>query len=268
MFGWRRKEVLARPITQLMFPQGLPCSDDQVPLICNAKRSDGSELPVEIRNKTLVIDGKQRSSLFIHDITDRQQLERLRDKEAREDALTKLPNRRALNEHLPQAMARARRSQKPCAVLFLDLDGFKAVNDRHGHAVGDYLLREIAKRLKASIRETDYVARWAGDEFVVVLEGMNPDASQSTAQMLVEATEKPMTMGEAILQVSTSVGVALYLPHATESAHEVLKRADVAMYEAKHSGKAQVRIAKPADTISLNPIKDEHDSDHSYHPGR
>lgn len=172
MFGWSREQALGKPISQLMLPDGLPCGAENVPVTHFAHRSDGSRLPVEIRFKSLSFHGRQWRSLFIHDISERQQLERLRDQQAREDALTKLANRRALDERLPDAMARVRRSQKPLAVLFMDLDSFKQVNDNYGHAVGDELLREIAKRLTASARETDFVVRWAGDEFVLLLESV------------------------------------------------------------------------------------------------
>ncbi|BBI52426.1 hypothetical protein HORIV_48470 [Vreelandella olivaria] len=194
-----------------------------------------------------MIDGRERRSLFIHDITERQQLERLRDQQAREDVLTKLPNRRALDERLPEAMARTRRTQQPLAVLFMDLDGFKAINDTHGHAMGDELLRVITKRLVQAIRETDYVARWAGDEFVLLLEGSEPTAIEQLADKLIQVVQEPMAAGKAALNVSVSIGVALYLPASAETANELLKRADVAMYEAKRSGKAQVRIAHPVD---------------------
>ncbi|TVP46196.1 MAG: diguanylate cyclase [Halomonas sp.] len=251
MFGWSRIEALAKPITQLIFPEGVPAIDESVPLSCNAKHYDGGELPVEVRIKSLMIHGRQRYSLFIHDISERQQLERLRDKEAREDVLTKLPNRRALDERLLEAIARVQRLQLPLAVLFMDLDGFKAVNDHHGHATGDALLREIAKRLKAAVRETDYVARWAGDEFVVLLESMAPEAIHPFAQALIDTIEKPINIGESIFHISTSMGVALYLPNAEETAHELLKRADVAMYQAKHAGKAQICMAGgPGDAAS------------------
>ena len=250
MFGWPRKAVLARSITQLLFPDGLPITNDQAPITYMARRYDGSELPVEVRVKKLIIDGRARRSLFIHDITERQQLERLRDQQAREDVLTKLPNRRALDERLPNAMARTRRTQKPLAVLFMDLDGFKAINDTHGHAMGDELLRAMAKRLVQSVRETDYIARWAGDEFVVLLEGSDPSVIESLANKLVLVIEEPHAAGEALLNVSVSIGVAIYLPDSAETANELLKRADVAMYDAKRSGKAQVRIAPSAETTS------------------
>jgi PAS domain S-box-containing protein len=105
MFGWSRKNALAQPITALIFPEGLLTNDEITPLVCNARRYDGSELSVEVRVKSLIIDGNKRFSLFIHDITERQQLERLRDKEAREDVLTQLPNRRALNNSAYAAFA-------------------------------------------------------------------------------------------------------------------------------------------------------------------
>lgn len=250
MFGWPRKAALARPITQLLFPTGLPTASDQAPIMYSARREDGSDLPVEIRIKKLTIDGRERRSLFLHDITERQQLERLRDQQAREDVLTKLPNRRALDERLPEAMARTRRTQKPLAVLFLDLDGFKAINDTHGHAAGDELLRAMTKRLVESMRETDYIARWAGDEFVLLLEGSELTAIEPLAKKLVHIIEAPFAAGKAVLTVSVSIGVAMYLPASAETANELLKRADVAMYEAKRSGKAQVRIAQPLDSAS------------------
>lgn len=244
MFGWSRQEALGQSLQALIFPHGVPEYDDATPIEVNACRRDGRETPAEVRMKSLRVEGKHRYSLFLHDITERRQLEQLRDREAREDALTQLPNRRALDERLLDAMARARRLQQPLAVLFLDLDGFKAVNDDHGHAVGDELLRDIAKRLRHSVRETDYVARWAGDEFVIVLEGMAPEAIQGLSEKLILTIEAPIQLGEMSLYVSTSIGVASYTPASNETAQELLKRADVAMYEAKQAGKAQVKIAQ------------------------
>ena len=250
MFGWPRKAVLARPVTQLLFPNGLPTESDQAPITYTARCHDGRELPVEVRIKTLIIDGRERRSLFIHDITERQQLERLRDQQAREDVLTKLPNRRALDERLPDAMARTRRTQKPLAVLFMDLDGFKAINDTHGHAMGDELLRVMAKRLVETVRETDYIARWAGDEFVLLLEGSESMAIEPLANKLIQVIEEPFAAGNAALNISASIGVVMYMPTSAETANELLKRADVAMYDAKRLGKAQVRIVQPLGSAS------------------
>lgn len=243
LFGWARQQALGKPVSQLMLPDGVPGEAENIPVTYHALRRDGSRLPVEIRVRSHTFHGRQWRSLFIHDISERHQLERLRDQQAREDVLTKLANRRSLDERLPEAMARVRRSEKPLAVLFMDLDGFKKVNDSHGHAVGDELLREIAKRLTASARETDFIARWAGDEFVLICEGVEPESVKPLAQKLIAMIEQPLVIGEATLEVSTSVGVVLYKPDSPETAQELIKRADVAMYEAKRAGKAQVRIA-------------------------
>lgn len=251
MFGWPRKAALARPITQLIFPDGLPIGNDSAAITFIARRCDGAELPVEIRVKTLMIDGRERRSLFIHDITERQQLERLHNQQAREDVLTRLPNRRAFDERLPEAMARTRRGKHPLAVLFMDLDGFKTINDTHGHAMGDEILRAIANRLASAVRETDYVARWAGDEFVLLLEGSDVGAIEYLANKFVQVVEEPVMVGnDAPLKVSASIGVALYFAASEETTNELLKRADVAMYNAKHVGKAQVHIARSADSDS------------------
>ena len=147
-----------------------------------------------------------------------------------------------------EAMARVRRTLAPLAVLFLDLDGFKRINDQHGHAMGDELLRDIASRLQRTVRETDFVARWAGDEFVVLLEGVTSDAPEPLAHKLIEVIEEPLSAGGVTLQVSTSIGVALFVHDAAETPQELLKRADEAMYNAKRAGKARIALARPADT--------------------
>ncbi len=113
---------------------------------------------------------------------------------------------------------------------------------------GDELLRDIASRLQRTVRETDFVARWAGDEFVVLLEGVTSDAPEPLAHKLIEVIEEPLSAGGVTLQVSTSIGVALFVHDAAETPQELLKRADEAMYNAKRAGKARIALARPADT--------------------
>lgn len=115
--------------------------------------------------------------------------------------------------------------------------------------MGDELLRDVAKRLQNAVRETDFVARWAGDEFVVVLEGVTIEALEPLAQKLIHLIEEPVSVGSATLRVSTSIGVALFVPEAPETPQELLKRADEAMYNAKRAGKARIELARPADII-------------------
>lgn len=160
------------------------------------------------------------------------------------DALTGLPNRRALMQTLPEAMHRAARASKPCALLFLDMDGFKGVNDTHGHEEGDELLRQFGARLLHAVRKTDSVARLAGDEFVVILEGLSDaDDVKEKASTLLEVLKQPYALKRARVTIGASIGVALHLPGAKHDVHAWLARADSAMYAAKRGGKNTVAFA-------------------------
>jgi diguanylate cyclase (GGDEF)-like protein len=160
------------------------------------------------------------------------------------DVLTGLPNRRALLETLPEAMARAQRVARPAALLFIDMDGFKAVNDNHGHEEGDELLRQFGARLSGTLRKTDMVARLAGDEFVVVLE-MLTDAghAEDTARKLLERAREPFKLRTTTVNVGASIGVAVFAPDDRHDLDGWLARADHAMYAAKRSGKNAVALA-------------------------
>ncbi|MBD3896542.1 diguanylate cyclase [Halomonas sp. ML-15] len=241
MFGMARGAALGKSIDQLIGSLTLPHAGERSISEALANRRDGRELPVEVRMRAFFVDADTHYSIFVHDITERRQLDALRDKEARQDVLTGLPNRRALDERLPEAMARVARSGQPLALLFLDLDGFKAVNDDHGHDAGDTLLREIASRLLGSVRQTDYVARLAGDEFVVLLEGIDEAAAQAFVQKLVACINAPVALGDAHAEISASIGVALHGPGDVGSAAQLLKMADVAMYATKRAGKPPLR---------------------------
>ena len=166
------------------------------------------------------------------------------------DMLTGLPNRRALMQALPEAMARAARTHRPCAVLFLDMDGFKLINDTRGHEEGDVLLRQFGARIQKGIRETDMAARLAGDEFVVILEllGDESDAAVKAADLLAQLSH-PFDLVSGRVQVGASVGVALHLPDQLPDAARLLARADQAMYEAKRAGKNRIALA----TIEAEP---------------
>lgn len=247
MFGIARQAALGMSLAQLIDPLTLPPAGERSISEALARRRDGHALPVEVRMRAFKVGAEIRYSIFVHDITERRQLDALRDLEARQDVLTGLPNRRALDERLPEAMARVMRSGKPLALLFMDLDGFKAVNDDHGHDAGDALLREVARRLLEAVRQTDHVARLAGDEFVVLLEGIGEADALAFAERLVARVEAPVRLGDAQAEVSTSIGVALYGPGDVGTAAQLLKRADVAMYAAKRAGKAQVHLAEDAD---------------------
>jgi diguanylate cyclase (GGDEF)-like protein len=162
------------------------------------------------------------------------------------DVLTGLPNRRALMHTLAEAMRRCRRSTQPCAVLFLDLDGFKAVNDTHGHEEGDELLRQVGARIVAEVRGTDTVARLAGDEFVVILENLSTErASDEMGHKILLKLREAFVLKTATAKLSASIGIALHHPGSSEDLDALLGRADRAMYQAKCSGKDQV-VAAPS----------------------
>jgi diguanylate cyclase (GGDEF)-like protein/PAS domain S-box-containing protein len=176
------------------------------------------------------------------DITERRRSEEAVQSTAHSDALTGLANRRGLGDRLRLALARNRRSGLESAVLFLDIDRFKEVNDALGHAAGDALLVEFAARLRGSVRASDTVARFGGDEFVVLLEDVRerPNALR-IAEKILEDARRPLTLEGRELAVTTSIGVAY--SDATSTEDELLKRADSALYQAKAGGRDRYRIA-------------------------
>ncbi|HEU0233735.1 MAG TPA: diguanylate cyclase [Gallionella sp.] len=170
------------------------------------------------------------------------------------DALTQLPNRRLLNDRLDQAMAASKRSGRYGALLFLDLDNFKPLNDMHGHSVGDLLLVEVAHRITSCVREMDTVARFGGDEFVVVLSELNENKAESTVQAEIVAQKINAVLSEpyaATVQkdgketmtikhhCTSSIGVVMFINHEAD-ADDLVKWADIAMYQAKEAGGNQV----------------------------
>jgi len=161
---------------------------------------------------------------------------------AEHDMLTDLPNRSLFSDRLRQAIASARRNLSRVALLYIDLDRFKPVNDVHGHAVGDCLLREAAVRMRDCVRESDTVGRFGGDEFVVLLPGIEAvgDAVR-VAEKIRMALEAPFVLGGLTLEVSSSIGIAIYPEHGADDL-SLLLHADGAMYEAKHGGRNRVVV--------------------------
>ena len=256
-FGWSAQEAAGATLDRLIIPPEMAAQHAasmerylrtgdanaiggrlEVPAI----RKDGSRLMVEIRIRALEVNGETLFSAFLHDISERKRAEAQREYESRHDALTNLLNRRALMEMLPLAQARAARRQSTLALLFLDLDGFKAVNDSFGHDAGDALLRVVAQRLLASVRVNDSVFRLAGDEFTLVLEDLDGTAAgaQCVAAKLLKNISEPIPIGTASAHVGASIGIALYTPGSGRSAEELIKEADSAMYEAKKAGRGRV----------------------------
>lgn len=173
------------------------------------------------------------------DITERKLAEEQVRQLAYYDALTGLPNRRLLLERLDHALVQAKRFSRSLAVMFLDLDNFKKINDSLGHEAGDLLLKEVATRLAAGIRSGDTVARQGGDEFIIVLsEIADPhDASLVAEKVLSQLAGVPVSLAGQDISISTSIGIAVYPIAGTDSMLELMKKADSAMYDAKHAGR-------------------------------
>lgn len=218
------------------------------------RHKDGHEIDVEV--SATFMPELQQFFVFIHDITKRKRAEQEVHTLAFYDALTGLPNRRLLNDRVKTAIAAGKRSGRYGAVMFLDLDNFKPLNDTYGHDAGDLLLVEVAQRLTRCVRETDTVARFGGDEFVVILGELDADKAESTAQAgiiaekICAALAEPYALkhqreGSAETTIghrcTSSIGVALFVNHEA-SAEEILKYADMAMYQAKEGGRNLIRF--------------------------
>ncbi len=212
------------------------------------RRKDGSEFPALLTVDTFADStlGEPRRVALIHDMTEKKRAEEVIWRQANFDALTDLPNRHMFYNRLRQEIARARQTSTQLALLFIDLDRFKEVNDTLGHDQGDILLKEIARRISAIVRGTDTVARLAGDEFTIILPDL-PDASAATPiiRSLLARIAAPLQLGEESVEVSASIGVALY-PRDADSAESLLVRADQAMFAAKSAGRNQWAAFTPA----------------------
>ncbi len=199
-------------------------------------RGDGKEFPIEGSLSRLQLGSSRGYTLLLRDITARVEYETRLRYLAVHDSLTKLPNRALLMDRLESAVRRHRRSQKTFALLFIDLDDFKEINDRFGHAVGDAVLRDCATRLRRAMRDSDTAARIGGDEFVVILEEVDglDDVHQARERIERSLGDEPIVLEQGMLQMRASIGFTLYPEGGTEP-EELLARADEAMYAIKHS---------------------------------
>jgi diguanylate cyclase (GGDEF)-like protein/PAS domain S-box-containing protein len=201
-------------------------------------------------------DGETTLRVVMNDITGRKAMDEELQQLAFYDVLTGLPNRRLLNERLQQTMASSKRRKFYCALMFLDLDNFKPLNDIHGHAAGDLLLLEVASRLKNCVREIDTVARFGGDEFVVLLTELNVDKAESKEHAALVAEKIRHSLSEVYLlptshdgrgvhtvehHCSASIGVVLFVNHEA-TMENILSWADAAMYQAKDAGQNLIRF--------------------------
>lgn len=217
--------------------------DPGTPREIQLKRASGESLLVEVCGRAMQLkDGSRGQLLSIRDISLRKRAEAKLSHLALHDQLTDLANRRLFIELAAKQMSHARRHGEQFAVHAIDLDGFKLVNDMHGHESGDVLLKEIGRRLQDCLRDEDVVARFGGDEFVVLETGAHqPSDAMTVAQRILEAIRAPIQLPDAEVVISGSIGVAVF-PQDGREVEDLLRNADTAMYRAKADGKSTYRF--------------------------
>ena len=251
MHGWKADELIGQHAS-VFAPSGQrrPLSPDQLQAMKSWRREsinttrDGRLFPVQLLSD-LVTDLNDHPVGLVttcEDITERKRAAEQIESLAFRDTLTGLPNRRLFTDRLDLAVTHAQRQRQKLAVIFADLDGFKVVNDSLGHAWGDELLRQVARRIEGCVRHGDTVARLGGDEFTLILPGIEKtsDAEKIGAKLL-EALRPPLKLGTHELFVTASAGLAVYPDHG-EDVETLLKNADTAMYRAKEDGRDTLRV--------------------------
>ncbi|MGA2550633.1 MAG: EAL domain-containing protein, partial [Burkholderiaceae bacterium] len=200
-------------------------------------RKDGSEFPLEASISQIEVDGRMLYTAVLRDVTNRKQFEARIEYLATHDGLTGLPNRNLINDRLTQAIRQAKRTLSTLAVMFLDLDRFKVINDGFGHPFGDALLSAVGARLARITREGDTVGRYSGDEFLILLVNLNKLSDvYVVAQKVLDAFQEPFQMEGREVYVTLSVGISVYPQNGTSPA-ALISNADVAMYRAKDAGR-------------------------------
>ncbi len=229
LFGRNLGELIGESI-------GIPLGGEQTTEINILHRKRGTVV-VEISVTDIDWDDKPAYLASLRDVTERKKSEERLAHLSKHDFLTDLPNRFSMEMDLKKAVARAARNKLLTAVLYLDLDNFKKVNDSLGHDVGDELLQEVARLLGASIRSTDTAYRLGGDEFAIILDNINkPIDAANIAKKIIDEFSDPQILRNREFFINTSIGIAVY-PYAGEEPYDLLKNADAAMYSAKRKGK-------------------------------
>jgi diguanylate cyclase (GGDEF)-like protein/PAS domain S-box-containing protein len=264
-YGWPREEFLAMTLVDLRHPgarDGTGAEPDAAgeglarPSVAHHHLRSGRVIEVELSSQSLTWAGRPARLVMAVDVTARRRAEAEIQRLAFYDTLTQLPNRRLLGDRLRQSLAAVGRSGAHGAVLFVDLDDFKRVNDTRGHQLGDQVLIEAAARLKACLRADDTLARVGGDEFVVILERLDTDPRQAAAradeaaQRVMSALSKPFDLPGLRFHSSASIGVSMF-GRAQDRVEDVLRHADSAMYRAKAAGRGTVRFYDPAMQVAL-----------------
>jgi diguanylate cyclase (GGDEF)-like protein/PAS domain S-box-containing protein len=222
--------------------------DEAQALECSLRHRDGTTRHFEILHTNLLHDEHVRGIVLNgRDVSERKAFEEQLAHQAFHDPVTNLANRALFAERVRHAVARSRRERRALAVIFMDLDDFKTINDSLGHAAGDEVLIEVARRLAASIRASDTAARFGGDEFAILLEDIEgPQTAADTAERILESLTEPLLVEHKELLVRASLGITVVAEDATTDADELIRNADAAMYIGKRDGKGGYRLFEPA----------------------
>lgn len=253
--GYTRTELVGQPVEIFLPPQArerhrtnvqrYAANPQQRPMgmveNLSLQHKSGRMVPVDIALGQVVRDGGQATVVFVRDITGIKELQRQMQFHATRDTLTGLANRWMFNQHLAQAFRQMGRQPGKLALLLLDLDDFKSANDRHGHAVGDLVLVEAARRIAASVRTGDVIARLGGDEFVVLLREIGTSDAVVVAEKIVDALAQPCMVEGHGITLGGSIGIA-YCPDDAQDADTLMRYADMAMYRAKSLGRGQCAV--------------------------
>jgi len=244
--GYTRDEIVGMHITRLDPPEFAAKVPQRMDDIENKGfsvfesahlRKNGTIMPVEVNTRIIALEGEKVMFSVIRDISKRRSAEQRIAQLAHFDVLTELPNRTLFYDRLDQAVARARRYKQMFAVLFMDLDGFKQVNDEFGHHIGDCLLKIVAERLTHNARDMDTVARVGGDEFVFILNNIDQtDNVVLVANKILESLSRPFNVKGNTCLIGCSIGISIF-PDDTDDAETLVKKADDAMYIAKKRGR-------------------------------
>lgn len=262
LFGYARADLIGHPVTTLIPDfarltnrEDILCAVDEGHRESQAVRRSGDTVPVDVSISTTSYGSEKLYVVIVRDITELREKQRQLEHQALHDALTGLPNRVLLGNRLEHALAAATRSGKPVALLLLDLDRFKEVNDTLGHHTGDLLLQEVAQRLIKPLRSTDTVARLGGDEFAVLLPMVDdvPQALELASRLSTVFLTPFEVYDELRIDVGCSIGVAMFPQHSQESA-KLMQCADVAMYAAKVGADKVVLYDAEKDTNSVRQL--------------
>jgi diguanylate cyclase (GGDEF)-like protein/PAS domain S-box-containing protein len=263
MLGYKSEELIGRPSHSTWHhtkADGSPYPQEECEILSAFReetvhrvstevfwRKDGTSFPVEYASTPVYEQGQTAGVVVTFaDITERKKTEEEIQHLATHDLLTDLPSLGLARDRLSSAINMARRYKKAVALMFVDLDGFKTVNDTLGHDAGDYVLQQVALRLLSCVRETDTVARLGGDEFLIIATEINaPENASQIAEKVIQTVSRPIIFKKRQAIVGASIGIALFPDHG-EDMNQLIKQADKAMYSVKNAGKNGFRFANAA----------------------